>query len=402
MTRCNLVLDGNEVKVRLQAERLESQTPVHVDWLRFTVARRNGPLPDVETLFPRPQSSSIWDPDDRTRTFNKLLAELPGNEFEASAVAMELGHQVAEALGDEFSVCAELRKGHDFYRHRWSIERNGVECGWVGFLASSDSPRQAAQARTIHVNLYGAACTFAAHGWRDRMADLVDEHKGEVTRIDLALDFFDGMPGGIDSVREDYMAGLMNVGGKKPKCNMLGDWCNNRARSFYFGSKEGGKQTNFYEKGDQLFGLEANSPWLRGELRYGNKLRELSTDMLRRPADFFAGASEWHARVLALADAVVVPEPVKCKPRIAEETTEAAAARVLRWVRDTAAPSVAFLMEHLSVGEIAELCFTTKRPGRLRGYSAGEVAPAAARAVNRFLKPFAGGLGVGGLQHTAA
>lgn len=397
MTRVNqLVLDGNEVKLRLLAERRESKTPVHVDWLRFTVQRRYAPLPDVDTLFPRPESSSVWDADNRQRAFDKLLAELPGNEFEAGAMAKELGERVADALGHEFAVCAELRKGHDFYRHRWSIERNGVECGWVGFLASSDSPRQAAQARTLHVNLYGAACTFAVWGWMDRIASIIEEHKGEITRADLALDFFDGMPGGMKGVQADYIAGAMNVGGKQPKCNQVGDWCNHRARSFYFGSKEAGKQTNVYEKGDQLFGLEANSPWVRVELRFGNKLRVLPVDLLRRPADFFAGASDWHARALLLADAVVSAEPIKTTPRLADETEDAASSRVLRWFRDTAAPTVAAAFEFLSESEFADLCFTTKRPARLRGYSKAALSSSFARAVKRFTEPHAAGLGVVG------
>lgn len=65
---------------------------------------------------------------------------------------------------------------------------------------------------------------------------------------------------------------------------MIGDWSANPqdGRSFYFGSKEAGKQTNAYEKGHQLFGFEAGSKWLRIELRYGNKLRVLPVDMVRR------------------------------------------------------------------------------------------------------------------------
>lgn len=49
--KTDLVLDGNEVKLRLTAERRETGTPVHVDWVRFTVQLKNAPIPDVETLF---------------------------------------------------------------------------------------------------------------------------------------------------------------------------------------------------------------------------------------------------------------------------------------------------------------------------------------------------------------
>ncbi|MVT36640.1 hypothetical protein GO497_01320 [Acidovorax citrulli] len=76
---------------------------------------------------------------------------------------------------------------------------------------------------------------------------------------------------------------------------MVGDWCGGKARSFYVGTKEVGKQTNVYEKGHQLFGDADTSAWIRAELRWGNKARFLPIEMLRCPADFFHGASDWHA-----------------------------------------------------------------------------------------------------------
>jgi len=214
-----------------------------------------------------------------------------------------LAEQACEALGPDFSVFPEVRKGHDFYRFRWSIVRNGQECGWVGYLASGDSPRQQAQGKTIHCNLYGAACTFALPGFNDRLAAIVESTNATLTRVDLALDFFDGFAGGMKRVEADYLAGLMNHGGKSPKCNMVGDWCNGRARSFYFGSKEAGKQTNVYEKGHQLFGPKDELPrrpghvlqrWrecnrqLRIEPRQGGKKRRP-----RRKSELLAWVAPW-------------------------------------------------------------------------------------------------------------
>lgn len=384
MTRVNtLVLDGETIKFRLQAEREAYSTPVHIDWLRFTVQRRLSDFPHVDTLFPRAVDVGMWDETYRKRQFDQLLRELPGSEFEASAQAMELAEEVAEALGADFVAQPELRKGHDFYKHRFSIERNGVECGWIGFLASSDSPRQRAQSKTLHCNLYGAACTFATFGWKERMAHIIRHRDGDITRCDLALDFFDGMPGGIKGAEADYLAGLMDVGGKRPKCSNVGDWTNGAERSFYVGSKEAGKQTNIYEKGHQLFGRDSGSLWHRIEVRYGNKLRILPVDMLTRPADFFAGTSEWHATMLRAADVCVTPEAIKTTPRLADETAEAAATRVIRWVMRTAAPALAFIAEHADPETFCDLVGTTKRPGRLRGFSTGEVNSAVKRVMNR-------------------
>lgn len=369
-----LVLDGGEVKFRLMAERVATQSVVHVDWVRFTCLLRNAPLVDADLLFP---NFNIWE--DAERRVHKALAELPDPEFSAGAQAMELAQEVAKSLGEAYAVASEVRKGHDFYRYRWAIERNGVECGWVGFLSSSDSPRQQAQAKTLHVNLFGAACTFAEHGWNDRIAAIVEARDADLTRCDLALDFFDGIEGGLDGIVDDYRAGRCDSGGKRLKSNCVGDWLNGVGRSLYFGSKEAGKQTNCYEKGHQLFGVESGSPWLRIELRYGNKLRVLSADMLRRPSDFFAGASDWHALMLAKADALPCPEPVKTTGRLALETVSAEVRRNVRWLFNVGAPSVAIAFQHMG-DEFLELVTTTKLPGRLRKFSPAELK----RAFQRF------------------
>ncbi|MBS0497311.1 MAG: replication initiation factor domain-containing protein [Proteobacteria bacterium] len=395
---CSLVLEGSEVKARLIAERVETNTPVHVDWIRFTCQLRNAPAPDVETLFPSPVLSSLENPlsvhEEENGSYEKLafarlmrqLQQLPDSDFAPSAQAMQLAREVCETLGDGFSVASELRKGHDFYKHRWSIERNGIEVGWVGFLASGDSPRQSAQSKTIHVNLYGSACTFAKHGWRDLLANVIDDAKGVITRCDLALDFFDGLSGGMKRVESDYLSGLCDVMGKRPKCNMVGDWCNGKSRSFYIGSKEAGKQTNLYEKGHQLFGEKDASGWIRAELRYGNKLRVLSSDMLRRPQDYFSGASDWHAALLREAGAMALPEPVSCVPRLASETIEAEVTKNVRWLRDVAAPSLSLAFQHLGENSFLELVMGKGLPGRLRRFSLSEIKRAYGNAHNRVSK----------------
>ena len=185
MTRAkktDLVLDGNEVKLRLTAERQKTKQVVHVDWVRFTCNLRAAPAPTVDDLFPLHDSPRFSDDLDRAKRLAQALRELPDADFAASAQAKALAEQVCEALGPDFSVYPEIRKGHDFYRFRWSIVRNEVECGWVGYLASGDSPRQNAQAKTIHCNLYGTACTFAETGFNHRLANIVEATCATITR----------------------------------------------------------------------------------------------------------------------------------------------------------------------------------------------------------------------------
>ncbi|MDO9195869.1 replication initiation factor domain-containing protein [Rhodoferax sp.] len=383
-----LVLDGNEVKFRLMAERAESKSVVHVDWVRFTAQRRNV-LSSGDFLGPR-----AWDKPEYTTwlgvpkvmlssdEFKRVLLELEDCDKAAPSQALELAQDVCAALGSDFVVAPDVRKGQDFYKFRWAIERNGSECGWVGFLASGDSPRQSAQSRTIHANIYGAACTFAASGWADRIADIVDEHSADLTRCDLALDFFDGIPGGLDFIVDQYKSGACDVGGRRVKSSCIGDWFDKkRGRSFYLGSKEAGKQTNCYEKGDQLFGIGGGSDWLRIELRYGNKLRVLPSDMLRRPADYFADASDWHQGMLLLADVIVTPQPLPCLPRLQIDTVKAECVRSVRWLKNTAAASVAVAFEHLGLDEFLSIVMNQKLPGRLAKFKRSEIAAQMAPAL---------------------
>lgn len=385
MTIANpLVLDGNEVLLRLHEERIATGSPVHIDWLRFTMNLRFAPVPTVEDLFPAAavEEMDFWclDSDERPmqarREFiAKQLRQLDDHEYYPSTQAYQLASDVCERLGPDFFVDTQLKKGHDFYRYRLSIMRAGVECGWVGFLSSGESPRQSAQAKTLHVNLYGAACTFARVGWQNAIADYMEEHRAVVTRVDLALDFFNGIPGGMERIGTDYDNGAMDHMGHRPKHNCVGAWRpGGVGRSFYFGSKAAGKQTNVYDKGFQLYGEKDATGWQRIEVRYGNQKRLLPVDVLRRPANFFAGTSAWHAAMLQEHGAVATPEPIKTEPRLALETLQAECTRNARWFFSTAGKSAALafmFMDSETLSVFIENC--AELPGRLRKFKRDEV-----------------------------
>lgn len=388
MTRPNLsalVLDGETVKLRLQAERSEGRGLVHVDWLRFTVALRDAPF-DLDVLFPpkRGDYSTWWDAN-QDAVARQIDAVEREENFSAPGQALTLAHEVVAVLGDGFNVAGELLKGHDFYAKRWAITFNDCEVGWVGFGASSDSPRQQKQSQTIHCNLFGMACTFARSGWREAMAGKLDEWDAKITRCDLALDFFDGYAGGLDDSKASYIAGAFDVNGKRPDVNMLGDWINNKARSLYVGSREAGKQTNIYEKGDQLFGLQARSPWIRWELRYGSKLRVLPSEMLLDPDAFFAGASDAHRQALErLSGDAVQPEAVPTQKKLAAQTVEAEVLRNVTWLERVAAPSLAAAWQYLGDDGILALVTGRSLPRRLQRYAA-QVPDAFRKVGQRFV-----------------
>lgn len=391
-----LVLEGQQIKVRLQAEQTNHPGYVHIDWLRFTVLRRNAPIPSVELLFPEPYgaidyqaASDGWSQHQidaahgevraRRQHLVNLLRDLPDSDYQASTQAFTLAEEVVGILGHDYTVDPLIQKGKDFYRFRFDILRKGHPVGWVGFLSTSSGQRGNAQSQTLHVNLEGMACTFGQPGWRDPMANLIDQYRGLITRIDLAIDFFDGINGGIERIPAEYRSGLMDHLGQRPGHKTDGTWeCDeiaiNKGRSFYLGSRAAGKLTNIYEKGIQLFGPETLSKWLRCELRWGNQKRILSSDMLRRPADFFSGASQWHAAILKEHGAQFNPVNVPCEARLQIQTIEAEAERNARWFIRTAGASARLAIMHLDLKTMDVLLDDASRiPGRLRKFATSEI-----------------------------
>ncbi|MDN5502500.1 MAG: replication initiation factor domain-containing protein [Comamonas sp.] len=180
----------------------------------------------------------------------------------------------------------------------------------------------------------------------------------------------------------------MDVNGRRPKANTVGPWVDGgRGRSFYFGSKEAGKQTNVYEKGVQLFGELDATHWERVELRYGNKLRDLPVDMLRRADDFFAGASDWHQKMLAEHGKYAEGEGVKVRSKQAIQTVKAEVTRAIRWLTNTAGASVALAFEHLGQDAFLEILTGRKLPGRLAKFSFQEISAACASLDTQVFQP---------------
>ncbi|MEQ6436730.1 replication initiation factor domain-containing protein [Comamonas sp. w2-DMI] len=396
--RNDLVLEGREIKARLHVDHERYGAHIHVDWLRFTVNRRYAPVPSVELLFPEPDTGidyragrEGWTESERVNAHAvvlsrrqrivRLLRDMPDPDYDASAQAFTMAEDVAAILGPDYRADTLIQRGKDFYRFRIDILRNDHPVGWIGFLSTSSGARAEAQANTLHCNLEGMACTFAQHGWLDEMANYIEQHRGLITRVDLAADFFEGIDhkGHSDAFARfahEYESGLMDHLGHRPQENFGGSWLSKKkGRSFYIGSRESGKLTNIYEKGKQLFGKEDDSQWLRIELRYGNQKRLLPADILRRPAAAFAGASEWHAGIVRELELLAIPMPIKCEPRLQTQTVEAEVTRNVRWFMNTAGASAVLAFLNLPRGVMHSLFdeFEHRLPNRLRKFSRGEV-----------------------------
>lgn len=387
MTQKNiLVLDGNQIKARLQFNAAKRSSFVHVDWLRMTFNMRFLPVPRVDFLFPQVARDNVQDCYFGKQGYEELqnvmlpqLKDLQEQEKVPGAYAWELAEQIASFLGPEFSVDVQVKPGRDFYKYRYSILRNSHKVGWVGFLAAAKGKYKDQQAKTVHVNLEGMACTFARDGWLLQVADYLDEYRGTITRCDFALDLFSGIRGGFERLKEDYISGKMDHLGRRPKCKAWDEWDDqNEGRSVYLGSRQAGKITNIYEKGKQLFGSKDASDWWRVELRYGNQLRVLPSDILRNPADVFAGASEWHAQLLAEHKEWHAGQRIKCKERLETQTIEAEVTRNVRWFLDNAAASAMLALRYAPQKLLDELFFDEglPLPNRLRKFDRDEVKTA--------------------------
>lgn len=382
-----LVLVNGQIKHRLTADTAQHGSHVHIDFVRFTVPMRFAPPPSLHALewvFPPSDPLDplfLTGPKEHRELMEPWLIGFEDHEeiYKASA-AHQLATEVAEILGSDFSVAHFWSHGRDFYKYCYKIYREGAAVGWVGFCAGGKGKNNAAQDKTIHVSLEGAACTFASDGFLPKLADYIDDHRALLTRCDLALDFFDGIQGGIERFPEEYKAGLMDHLGHHPQHDTGGSWHfsdpkDNKGRSFYFGSRQAGKVTNIYEKGLQLFGKGHSSPWLRVELRYGNQKRLLSSDLLRRPADFFAGASDWHAAILKEhGQSYQVAEPVKVQAKLPQQTVEAEVTRNVTWFLSTAGKSALLAFLHLPMEVIGKfLDQPLSLPSRLSKFKEQEV-----------------------------
>jgi phage replication initiation protein len=378
-----LVFEGSRIKVRCEERRVEVGSVCVPDQVRFTVDRVHVRVAPLEPI----NSTSIWDEGYRLRKFKEVLDELrakSSDEAQALEQANFLANEVAAALGEQFKV-GEITKGHDFYKHRIPLLLNEQEVASVMCWSSSNSPRQQGQRDTINVYIHGVACTFAVPGWEKRVHAIGASKGARLTAIHLAVDFFDGLPGGLEGVYQEYRNGFWDHLGKRPNVDDVG-WLKGHSRSLYFGSKEAGKQTNWYEKGDQLFGHEEAAQrgvkWLRCELRFGNKLRYLDWDMLLRPADFFAGASAAHESYLLMAqrlvgcDEVAQAQNLPCNRRDAPMAIEAECARVVRWMRSTAGAAFSTLIRYMKQEQLVSILDEGGIPRRLRKFSSIQIASA--------------------------
>ncbi|MCO7637814.1 replication initiation factor domain-containing protein [Pseudomonas sp. S 311-6] len=308
-----LVLEGRRVKMTLAQAQATSKDRCSVDWLSTTIKGTD--------LF----NSLFWT----------LSNEHHEGEFVTEVQVMAiLAKKVAAITG--FQV-GDLRPGRNHYDSTLRILNDeGEEVGSV-------SGGGVYQRDTYLIMLNGSGCTFAKAGWRQAMYDFLVPLNARLSRIDIALDFFEGGCGGVEGVREACMNGGFDYHGRRPQGRTDGYWDAGHSRSYYVG-RRGAKLVNAYDKGHAYKDME--SSWWRIELRYWSQDRILPLECLIEPDTYFAGAHPYMQELLDVSEAI----RIKTKPKLEDVTTDAVVKRKLRWLETTVAPSLVHLTRAFDAG----------------------------------------------------
>ena len=153
----------------------------------------------------------------------------------------------------------------------------------IGIIACGGS----STGNSMMVDMSGQGCSLV-NDWQAVYATLQDID-ARITRADTALDLMEGFT--LEQFDDLYFSGEFNCGGRIPSRRYMegGNSHNPHAagRTLYLGKKANGKELCIYEKGKQLGNAE--SEWLRIEIRFGNRDRVIPHDIVLDPTKYFAG-----------------------------------------------------------------------------------------------------------------
>lgn len=397
------VLQGRKVKFTLEAIEQANPNRVRVDWLRFTApvdtfkvsfAPDFGPFTVSAAQFAESARyegvhQALQAPKELAAAAGLLIVGDSVVSRSAESVAYQAAVQLVERLG-MFSAGVPELSGMDFYTARCPVIHEGATVGFVLAGGKSDQQRN-----TVHVNLFGSACLHLAPVHLHALAAWIDQLGGWITRADLALDVWEGLD--VTDVRQAWIDGNFDVRGKRPGQKEHGSWTSGHSRTFEVGSRTTGKLLRAYEKGDELFGPEANDPWVRLEVELRSNQRVLETDLIRRPADFFAGAYPYCEAFLAKLHVGAASKSIPTHRQVKDKTAEAAVTRVVRWITNTAAPALAAVW-NLGGDMVAEVIEKNqhRQARRLAGFNRADIQAAfdqVARAIAPPVAPIAIGAG---------
>ena len=240
----------------------------------------------------------------------KLLDELCHAEIGAFVAKLNQHMSLPHSNGGRFTVVP--RNGGMFgYTASAMIQIDDANAGIVAWGAANGG---------CMVSFSGAGCA----GIDFKMLHMIVEHVPgfKITRVDLALDDYEGTAFDVGRFREFAMDGLFSGRGPAPAYTYIESghlglinpkelkkrygFFADLGRSFYIGARQSGKLFRAYEKGKQMKS-EQFPNWQRAEVEIRSTNREIPLDVLLNPDAYFAGAYP------ALAGLVERVTPTKIK-----------------------------------------------------------------------------------------
>jgi phage replication initiation protein len=176
------------------------------------------------------------------------------------------------------------------------------------------------QRGTVLLSINGEGCARVG-SWL-RVHDFIKQHGGKITRCDVCADDHNSRLLSIRKALNAYRCGAFVNGGRPPKAELIDDLGSRAGRTFYVGSRAGGKLARIYEKGKQL-GDKA-SRWIRGEVEFHNKDRVIPLDILLDPVRYLAGSFPYFAAMSFIVE----------KIRTVKAVADASVAAVTRWLKE--------------------------------------------------------------------
>jgi phage replication initiation protein len=350
-------IDGGIVKIMSASRAASVKAGVLVDYLRGTFKR--------EAVF-RSQIPST--PEVIQNGLNPAAGELiiDGIQFD-SEIVRDLAIVLSKLLG--FTV-GEHRQGRDYYDHTFTI------CNDNGQEVASVSGGGASQNGTFCFSMKGAGCTYASLGWEQRLYKLFVSLEAKLTRIDLCRDFYHGEYGYKDVVQA-FQDGEFAYRGRNPSKMAIGDLIDVHSTTFQVGKRESGKVFRGYDKGHQYKLMD--DPWWRAEVELRSNNRIIPLEAIINPAEFFAGAYGFCARILE----DIEPQSIPTGQKVAEASVE----RVIRWFERTVAPSLAHISIAVGVEWLTQLVVDQAHrplPKSLHGLSSASLISGIEKAFPRF------------------
>ncbi|WP_444925105.1 replication initiation factor domain-containing protein [Microbulbifer sp. DLAB2-AF] len=227
-----------------------------IDTLSFTI-----PIADVHTTYPKNGAGYDQSPLESIWTF--LRQVLP------------------------FSLGEQADKGRNNFQHSRPFNDNH---GFVAWGGNDSVPMPDGTIRTVparfQVYISGEGCT-QIQDW-GRVADKLALFENlRITRLDIAYDDHEGSRT-VDDAKQLYVEGAFTTSGRPPNSTYIDDMGSGNGCTLNVGNRANGKFLRVYEKGKQLG--DALSRWVRWEIEFKSKHREIPLDALREPAAYLAGS----------------------------------------------------------------------------------------------------------------